>query len=94
MQWLLYTLYLMLVSHTFVSYVVFSRSIAMAAFGYCCSVFLDLEGRYVNGTTIPVDGGLWLSKPRHLAKDAVKQISRAVEKRSRDKPVGVPSSKL
>ncbi|CAN1263196.1 Peroxisomal 2,4-dienoyl-CoA reductase [(3E)-enoyl-CoA-producing] [Linum perenne] len=51
-------------------------------------------GKFVNGTTIPVDGGLWLSRLRHLAKDEVKQISRTVEKRSRDKPVGVPSSKL
>ena len=41
-----------------------------------------------------VDGGLWLSRPRHLPKEAVKQLSRAVEKRSRDKPVGVPTSKL
>ncbi|WZY77842.1 hypothetical protein YC2023_024226 [Brassica napus] len=34
-----------------------------------------------------VDGGLWLSKPRHLAKEAVKELSRVVEKRSRAKPV-------
>uniref|UniRef100_A0A2P2LYX0 2,4-dienoyl-CoA reductase [(3E)-enoyl-CoA-producing] n=1 Tax=Rhizophora mucronata TaxID=61149 RepID=A0A2P2LYX0_RHIMU len=51
-------------------------------------------GKYVNGTVVVVDGGLWLSRPRHLPKDAVKQLSRAVEKRSRDSPVGVPSSKL
>ncbi|EEF48760.1 peroxisomal 2,4-dienoyl-CoA reductase [(3E)-enoyl-CoA-producing] [Ricinus communis] len=51
-------------------------------------------GKFVNGTTIVVDGGLWLSRPRHLPKDAVKQLSRTVEKRSRDAPVGVPSSKL
>jgi len=41
-----------------------------------------------------VDGGLWLSRPRHLAKEAVKQVSRSVEKRSRNAPVGVPKSKL
>ncbi|XAR67258.1 2,4-dienoyl-CoA reductase (NADPH) [Bertholletia excelsa] len=51
-------------------------------------------GKYVNGTTIPVDGGLWLSRPRHLPKEAVKQLSRAVERRSRAAPVGVPKSKL
>lgn len=51
-------------------------------------------GKYINGTTIVVDGGLWLSRPRHLPKDAVRQLSRAVEKRSRDKPAGLPSSKL
>ncbi|XP_010557277.1 PREDICTED: peroxisomal 2,4-dienoyl-CoA reductase [Tarenaya hassleriana] len=54
------------------------------------------SGKYVNGMTIAVDGGLWLSRPRHLPKEAVKQLSRVVEKRSRDKPVGLPltSSKL
>ncbi|XP_040986960.1 peroxisomal 2,4-dienoyl-CoA reductase [(3E)-enoyl-CoA-producing] [Juglans microcarpa x Juglans regia] len=51
-------------------------------------------GKYVNGTTIPVDGGLWLTKPRHLPKEAVRQLSRAVESRSREKPVGPPTSKL
>ncbi|XP_054795923.1 peroxisomal 2,4-dienoyl-CoA reductase [(3E)-enoyl-CoA-producing]-like [Prosopis cineraria] len=51
-------------------------------------------GKFVNGTTLIVDGGLWLSKPRHLPKEAVKQVSRSVEKRSRVNPVGVPTSKL
>ncbi|KAF5477315.1 hypothetical protein F2P56_003964 [Juglans regia] len=51
-------------------------------------------GKYVNGTTIPVDGGLWLTKPRHLPKEAVRQLSRAVESRSREKPVALPTSKL
>ncbi|GLT71641.1 hypothetical protein SLA2020_436430 [Shorea laevis] len=51
-------------------------------------------GKYVNGTTLIVDGGLWLSRPRHLPKEVIKQLSRAVEKRSREKPVGVPTSKL
>lgn len=63
--------------------------IAMAA------VYLASDaGKYVNGTTIPVDGGLWLSRPRHLAKDDVKQVSRAIERKSRDMPVGIPKSKL
>ncbi|KAL1325516.1 hypothetical protein HN51_035582 [Arachis hypogaea] len=51
-------------------------------------------GKYVNGHTLVADGGLWLSRPRHLPKEAVKQVSRAVEKRSRNAPVGVPKSKL
>lgn len=63
--------------------------IAMAALYLASS-----SGKYVNGLTMPVDGGLWLSRPRHLPKEAVRQLSRAVEKRSREKPVGVPTSKL
>ncbi|GAA0173162.1 reductase [Lithospermum erythrorhizon] len=51
-------------------------------------------GKYVNGHTVVVDGGLWLSQPRHISKDAVKQLSRAVEKKARAAPVGVPTSKL
>ncbi|KDP30543.1 hypothetical protein JCGZ_15252 [Jatropha curcas] len=51
-------------------------------------------GKYVNGTTLVVDGGDWLRKPRYMPKDAVKQQSRTVEKRSRSSPVGVPKSKL
>lgn len=58
-----------------------------------CFFFL-CKGKYINGTTIVVDGGLWLSRPRHLPKEAVKQLSRTVEKRSRAAPVGVPHSKL
>ncbi|TXG71306.1 hypothetical protein EZV62_006241 [Acer yangbiense] len=63
--------------------------IAMAALYLTCD-----SGKYVNGTTLIVDGGLWLSRPRHLPKEAVKQLSRAVEQRSRAAPVGVPTSKL
>ncbi|KAL6975016.1 2,4-dienoyl-CoA reductase [(2E)-enoyl-CoA-producing] [Sarracenia purpurea var. burkii] len=51
-------------------------------------------GKYINGTTLVVDGGLWLSQLRHLPKEAVKELSRTVERRSRDAPVGVPTSKL
>ncbi|XP_062162676.1 peroxisomal 2,4-dienoyl-CoA reductase [(3E)-enoyl-CoA-producing]-like [Alnus glutinosa] len=51
-------------------------------------------GKYINGTTLVVDGGQWLSQPRYLPKEAVKQVSRAVERRSRATPTGVPKSKL
>ncbi|XAR60332.1 2,4-dienoyl-CoA reductase (NADPH) [Bertholletia excelsa] len=51
-------------------------------------------GKYVNGTTLVVDGGQWLSRPRNLPKEAVKQLSRSVERRSREAAVGVPKSKL
>jgi hypothetical protein len=55
---------------------------------------LILQGKYVNGTTLVVDGGQWLSQPRYLPKEAVKQVSRVVERRSRAAPTGVPKSKL
>ncbi|XP_010495242.1 PREDICTED: peroxisomal 2,4-dienoyl-CoA reductase-like [Camelina sativa] len=64
--------------------------IAMAALYLSC----DSGMKFVNGLTMVVDGGLWLSKPRHLPEEAVKQLSRAVQKRSRAKPVGLPTSKL
>ncbi|CAN1151001.1 Peroxisomal 2,4-dienoyl-CoA reductase [(3E)-enoyl-CoA-producing] [Linum perenne] len=51
-------------------------------------------GKFVNGTTMPVDGGQWLSKPRHIGKEEVQQISKVVERRSRNAAVGVPKSKL
>lgn len=57
------------------------------------SLYLTSDaGKYVNGCTLIVDGGLWLSHPRQVPKEAVGQLSRAVEKRSRE--IGVPSSKL
>lgn len=61
--------------------------IAMAA------IYLASDaGKFINGTTMVVDGGSWLSTPRHVPKDEVRRLSRAVERRSRD--VGVPKSKL
>ncbi|KAK4837759.1 hypothetical protein QYF36_008233 [Acer negundo] len=44
--------------------------IAMAALYLACD-----SGKYENGTTLIVDRGLWLSQPRHLPKEAVKQLS-------------------
>ncbi|GER47608.1 NAD(P)-binding Rossmann-fold superfamily protein [Striga asiatica] len=51
-------------------------------------------GKYINGSVLAIDGGMWLAKPRNLPKEAVRQFSRAVEKRSRSAPDGVPTSKL
>ncbi|CAN0855068.1 Peroxisomal 2,4-dienoyl-CoA reductase [(3E)-enoyl-CoA-producing] [Linum grandiflorum] len=51
-------------------------------------------GKFVNGTTMAVDGGQWLSKPRHIGKEEVKRVSKVVERRSRDSAVGLPKSKL
>ncbi|KAI3664924.1 hypothetical protein L6452_43536 [Arctium lappa] len=51
-------------------------------------------GNFVNGTTLVVDGGIWLSNPRHMSKEAVKQVSKEAEKRSRNAPVGVAKSNL
>lgn len=63
--------------------------IAMAA------VYLVSDaGKFVNGTVLVVDGGLWLSCPRTIPKKEVKNLSRVVESRSRTSPVGLPSSKL
>lgn len=57
-------------------------------------LFKTFEGKYINGDTMIVDGGLWLSSPRYIPKEAVRQVSRALEKKSRNEPVGVPKSKL
>ncbi|MBA0771812.1 hypothetical protein Gotri_007284 [Gossypium trilobum] len=51
-------------------------------------------GKFVNGTVLVVDGGQWLSTPRLLSKDAVRQLSRRQETRSRVAPTGLPKSKL
>lgn len=51
-------------------------------------------GKYVNGATIIVDGGHWLSRPRHVSKEEVKQLSRIVEQKSRASPASMVSSKL
>ncbi|WRX14159.1 hypothetical protein QQP08_006646 [Theobroma cacao] len=53
-----------------------------------------IDRKFVNGTVLVVDGGQWLSTPRLLSKDAVKQLSRREEIRSRAVPTGLPKSKL
>jgi hypothetical protein len=63
-------------------------------FSYLMYCTISCAGKYVNGTTMVVDGGLWLSHPRHVPKDEVKALSRIVEKKVRTSGVGVPSSKL
>lgn len=61
--------------------------IAMAA------IFLAAEtGKYINGAIFPVDGGSWLSKPRLISKEQLREFGRAVEQRSRT--ANVPKSKL
>ncbi|KAG6505200.1 hypothetical protein ZIOFF_037554 [Zingiber officinale] len=51
-------------------------------------------GKFVNGTTMVVDGGLMLSSPRLIPKEEVKKLTLVVEKKWRKSPVGIPSSKL
>lgn len=43
-------------------------------------------GKFINGATIVVDGGHWLSKPRQLSKEQVKHFSRFIEEKSRSSP--------
>ena len=57
-------------------------------------MFVSCVGKLLNGASMVVDGGLWMSPPRPVPKDTVRQLSRAVEKRSREAPVEVPRSKL
>lgn len=49
-------------------------------------VFLSCEGSggYVTGDTLVVDGGQWLYKPPMIPREMVAELSRSVEKKSRD----------
>lgn len=78
----------------YVTNLVLNSSLFPVMFGKNLINLLVVLGKYINGTTLVLDGGLWLSSPRHLSKEAVKNLSRAVEKRSRVAPIGLPKSKL
>ncbi|KAI3940940.1 hypothetical protein MKX01_011667 [Papaver californicum] len=39
--------------------------------------------KHINGTILVVDGGDWFNRASHVSKEAVKEMSRSVEKRSR-----------
>ncbi|GJN01767.1 hypothetical protein PR202_ga19062 [Eleusine coracana subsp. coracana] len=63
--------------------------VAMAA------VYLASDaGKYVNGATMIVDGGFWLSRPRHVPKEEVKALAKAIEKKVNKTSAVVSSSKL
>lgn len=38
----------------------------------------------MNGATLTVDAGIWLSHPRLASKETIQEISRVVEMRSRN----------
>ncbi|KAF3438803.1 hypothetical protein FNV43_RR21568 [Rhamnella rubrinervis] len=57
------------------------KDIAMAAL-----YFASDAGKFINGASMVVDGGLWMSCPTPLPKDTVRWLSRAVEKRNFDIP--------
>lgn len=64
------------------------QDIALAA------VYLASDaGKFVNGATLTIDGGIWLSHPRLASKETIRAISRVVEMRSR-KTNSAPRSKL
>ncbi len=67
--------------------------IGMAVVFLCC----EGAGGYITGDTLVVDGGHWLYKPPMVPRDMVAELSRNVEKKSRDMKPGsnvTMSSKL
>lgn len=54
--------------------------IGMAAVFLAC----DASGGYVTGDIMVVDGGQWLYKPPMVERELVAELSRKVEKKSRD----------
>ena len=43
-----------------------------------------LTNEFVSGSDVVVDGGNWLMKPQPVPRDLVQQLSKSVEKPSRD----------
>jgi len=54
--------------------------IGMAAVFLCC----DRSGGFITGETLVVDGGEWLYRPPLIPREMVEEMSRGVEKESRD----------
>ncbi|XP_030492978.2 peroxisomal 2,4-dienoyl-CoA reductase [(3E)-enoyl-CoA-producing] [Cannabis sativa] len=65
-----------------------SWDVAMAAL-----YLVSDAGRHINGANMVVDGGQWMNRLPHLPKEGVKQLSRAVEKRTRAASL-LPRSKI
>jgi peroxisomal 2,4-dienoyl-CoA reductase len=62
--------------------------IAMNALFLACS-----GGSLITGAMIVVDGGQWLSRPQMAPRDIIRELSKGIEKKSRE--VGIPTkSKL
>jgi len=54
--------------------------IGMAAVFLCC----ERSGGFITGETLVVDGGEWMYRPPMIPREMVEEMSRGVEKKSRD----------